>query len=261
VADVGNWRSGRYGLAFVLTARKSRETIGKIGTTSELRAVYASRLEYKDLKRGREPRNESISQKSGYATGRLPPRKVLVLDCSNNPLAQIHRIRLAHPGPASPGRPPHPAGRVNLICHLLGITIRLSQMVSCSTIAGTVGRGAPSGGSCSRLCVRSRPARGAEAQAIGRSRCGRTTKIRAVCDALGRPIAIEVTPGQLGDVRAAAGLIAQLPPARQCAADTTYDSDALRQFLLERETRPVIPTTRRASISTPSTAKPTNAET
>lgn len=50
-----------------------------------------------------------------------------------------------------------------------------------------------------------------------------------------------MTPGQLGDVRAAAGLIAQLPPARQCAADTAYDSDALRQFLCERGTRPVIP--------------------
>lgn len=50
-----------------------------------------------------------------------------------------------------------------------------------------------------------------------------------------------MTPGQLGDVRAAAGLIAQLPPARHCAADTAYDSDALRQFLCERGTRPVIP--------------------
>jgi putative transposase len=50
-----------------------------------------------------------------------------------------------------------------------------------------------------------------------------------------------VTPGQLGDVRAAAGLIAQLPPARQIAADTAYDSDALRQFLRQRGTKPVIP--------------------
>jgi transposase len=83
--------------------------------------------------------------------------------------------------------------------------------------------------------------RGAEAQAIGRSRGGRTTKIHAVCDALGRAIAIEVTPGQIGDVRAAAGLLSQLPPARKCAADTAYDSDALRQFLRERGTLPVIP--------------------
>jgi transposase len=83
--------------------------------------------------------------------------------------------------------------------------------------------------------------RGAEAQAIGRSRGGRTTKIHAVCDAIGRAIAIEVTPGQLGDVRAAAQLLGQLPPSRRCAADTAYDSNALRQFLRERGTLPIIP--------------------
>lgn len=83
--------------------------------------------------------------------------------------------------------------------------------------------------------------RGAQAQAIGRSRGGRTTKIHAVCDALGRAIAIEVTPGQIGDVRAAAQLLSQLPPSRRCAADTAYDSNALRQFLRERGTLPVIP--------------------
>lgn len=87
----------------------------------------------------------------------------------------------------------------------------------------------------------SRRKRGAEAQAIGRSRGGRTTKIHAVRDALGRPVAIEVTQGQLGDVRAAAQLLGQLPPSRRCAADTAYDSDALRQFLIERGTLPVIP--------------------
>jgi transposase len=83
--------------------------------------------------------------------------------------------------------------------------------------------------------------RGAEAQAIGRSRGGRTTKIHAVCDAIGRVVAIEVTPGQRGDIRAAESLLDQLPPGRSCAADTAYDSNALRQFLRERGTRPVIP--------------------
>jgi putative transposase len=42
--------------------------------------------------------------------------------------------------------------------------------------------------------------RGACAQAIGRSRGGRTTKIHAIVDERGRLIAIEVTPGHLGDV-------------------------------------------------------------
>lgn len=83
--------------------------------------------------------------------------------------------------------------------------------------------------------------RGAAAQAIGRSRGGRTTKIHAVVDRYGRPIAIEITQGQIGDIRAALGLLAPLPPARLCAGDTAYDSNGLRQFLLERGTEPVIP--------------------
>ena len=83
--------------------------------------------------------------------------------------------------------------------------------------------------------------RGAHLQAIGRSRGGRTTKIHAVVDESGRPIAFEITPGQLGDVRVAIGLLEPLPAARLCAADTAYDSDALRQFLQLRGTEPVIP--------------------
>ena len=83
--------------------------------------------------------------------------------------------------------------------------------------------------------------RGDQVQAIGRSRGGRTTKIHAVVDGSGRPIAFEITPGQLGDVRAALALLGPLPPAAICAADTAYDSDGLRQFLIERGTLPVIP--------------------
>ena len=54
-------------------------------------------------------------------------------------------------------------------------------------------------------------------------------------------MALEVTPGQLGDVRAAIALLVQVPPSRSLAADTAYDSNGLRQFLLERGTKPVIP--------------------
>jgi len=74
-----------------------------------------------------------------------------------------------------------------------------------------------------------------------RSRGGRTTKIHAVVDSQGRPVAFEITAGQLGDVRAAIALLAPLPPARLCAADTAYDSNGLRQFLTDRGTLPVIP--------------------
>jgi transposase len=83
--------------------------------------------------------------------------------------------------------------------------------------------------------------RGAEAQAIGRSRGGRTTKIHAVADTLGRLLSFAITPGQRGDVLAAIGLLGPLPPPRFCAADTAYDSNGLRKFIAERGTEPVIP--------------------
>ncbi len=50
-----------------------------------------------------------------------------------------------------------------------------------------------------------------------------------------------MTPGQRGDVRMADPLLAALPPARACAADTAYDADRLRTFLIARGTIPVIP--------------------
>jgi len=43
-----------------------------------------------------------------------------------------------------------------------------------------------------------RLARGHEAQAIGRSRRGLTTKIHAVVDALGNPVRLKLAAGQVG---------------------------------------------------------------
>jgi transposase len=88
---------------------------------------------------------------------------------------------------------------------------------------------------------RSAPGGKGGAQAIGRSRGGHSTKIHAIVDARGRPIAIEVTPGHLGDVRVATALISGVPAGGCLAADAAYDSDGLRRFLLERGTVPVIP--------------------
>lgn len=47
--------------------------------------------------------------------------------------------------------------------------------------------------------------------AIGRSRGDRITKIHAIVDVRGRPIAIEVTPDDRHDVRIAAALISAGP--------------------------------------------------
>jgi transposase len=83
--------------------------------------------------------------------------------------------------------------------------------------------------------------RGAQAQAIGRSRGGRTTKIHAIVDGHGRPLAFALTPGQRGDAPVAPQLVAALPAGRCCVADAADDSDALRQMLQQRGTVPVIP--------------------
>jgi transposase len=88
--------------------------------------------------------------------------------------------------------------------------------------------------------LRCRGKRGAEEQAIGRSRGGRTTKIHAVANASGRLIAFDLTPGQMSDVRSAADLIERLPKAAQVLADAAYDSDKFREFLIARGSTPVI---------------------
>src|SRR5271166_6063612 len=66
-------------------------------------------------------------------------------------------------------------------------------------------------------------------------------RFHAIVDSRGRPIALEVTPGQLGDVRVALALISAVPPGRRLAGDAAYDSDGLRRLLVERGTVPVIP--------------------
>ena len=52
---------------------------------------------------------------------------------------------------------------------------------------------------------------------------------------------LKITPGQRGDAPIAVPLLTTLPPARLCTADTAYDSNALRAFLIARGTEPVIP--------------------
>jgi transposase len=45
----------------------------------------------------------------------------------------------------------------------------------------------------------------------------------------------------VGDLRPAQDLLAPLPVPKRCAADTAYDSNALRSFMIARGTIPVIP--------------------
>ena len=70
---------------------------------------------------------------------------------------------------------------------------------------------------------------GTQAQGIGRSRGGLTTKIHAAVDALGLPVRLVPTAGQRGDCPQAAALIDALKRVGHVIADAAYDAGALRQ--------------------------------
>ena len=69
---------------------------------------------------------------------------------------------------------------------------------------------------------------------MGRSRGGLTTKIHALVDANGNPIALKLTEGQAHDGRSAADLLDTVQAGQILLADRGYDSDALRQKMAER---------------------------
>lgn len=83
---------------------------------------------------------------------------------------------------------------------------------------------------------------GAEANAIGRSRGGLSTKVHLVVDALGLPLAFDITEGQRHDSVPAADLVARSEP-KCLLADKAYDSDAFRHMLAQMNCQPVIPPT------------------
>ncbi|MDX6751452.1 IS5 family transposase [Geminicoccaceae bacterium 1502E] len=94
---------------------------------------------------------------------------------------------------------------------------------------------------CSGAPLRQRRKRGAQKQAIGVSRGGRTTKIHLATDLLGRPLALILTPGNPADIRVAGELLAAAGPATRIIADRGYDAEVLRRAIVERGSEPVIP--------------------
>jgi len=87
------------------------------------------------------------------------------------------------------------------------------------------------------------PARSKKAddQAIGRSRGGLSTKIHALVDALGRPLAFLLTPGQAHDLAGADALLPQMA-ADLLIADRAFDADArVREPLAAAGKSAVIP--------------------
>jgi transposase len=77
--------------------------------------------------------------------------------------------------------------------------------------------------------------------AIGASRGGRTTKIHALTDELGRPRALVLTAGNTHDLVGATAVLQRVATPRKLLADRAYDARKLRDWLVEHGCEPVIP--------------------
>ncbi len=92
--------------------------------------------------------------------------------------------------------------------------------------------------------MRSRWKRGAERNALGRSRGGFSTKINARTNAEGLPIGVVITPGQAHDVTAFPALMQEIDcDPEQMLGDKGYDSEAVRNDIEERGGEAAIPST------------------
>ena len=89
-------------------------------------------------------------------------------------------------------------------------------------------------------CWRFKKSGGQEAQALGRSRGGFSTKIHIAVDALGNPLRLILTAGQRHDSPQAAHLIADYEP-QVLIADKGYDSGPLIESVTAKGIVAVIP--------------------
>ena len=97
---------------------------------------------------------------------------------------------------------------------------------------------------CSR---RPQGKRGADAQGLGRSRGGLSTKIHAAGDALGLPVRLIGSPGQRNDIAFAHDLVDGLK-ADAAIADKGYDADHLHDKLAATGAEIVIPPKRNRKV-------------
>jgi putative transposase len=89
--------------------------------------------------------------------------------------------------------------------------------------------------------------KGANAQGLGRSRGGLSTKIHAAGDGLGNPIRLIGTPGQRNDIAFAHDLIDGLA-ADVMIADKGYDADHLIDKVSQTGAETVIPPKRNRKV-------------
>jgi transposase len=128
----------------------------------------------------------------------------------------------------------------------------LQQMVAARALAAPVradcsfwrcsSRTQPRQFACEGAPLGSRRKRGEWAQAVGRSRGGRTSKIHCLADDRGRPVAFALTPGN-ADISMAVPLLSVVMSPKHLIADKAYDADSLRNWLKTRRIKAVIPST------------------
>jgi putative transposase len=92
--------------------------------------------------------------------------------------------------------------------------------------------------------------RGPDAQGLGRSRGGLSTKIHAASDALGNPLRLIASPGQRNDIAFAHTLIEGLV-ADAAIADKGYDADHLHAKIAETGAEIVIPPKQNRKVQRP----------
>jgi transposase len=93
---------------------------------------------------------------------------------------------------------------------------------------------------CSRSPKRRRRKRGQINEAFGRSKGGFTTKVHALCDALGNPVRFILTGGNASDYTQAVPLLHGFT-AKVVMADKGYDSTALVHVIETMGAEAVIP--------------------
>jgi transposase len=84
--------------------------------------------------------------------------------------------------------------------------------------------------------------RGHFKQDIGRSKGGLTSKIHAVVDALGNPVRILLTAGNVNDIVPAPILLEGLL-GEKLLADRAYDANKLIEFAIQQQMEVIIPPT------------------
>ena len=126
-----------------------------------------------------------------------------------------------------------------------------------SRLGRCAGRTLPRQLACQSPPLRGKRKRGEEVQAIGRSRGGRTSKIHALADHRGRPIAFALTPGNIADISMAQAIVAAVDAPKSLIADKAYDAEHFRNWLANRRIKAVIHLPHHAGRRIRSTATPT----